>query len=360
MIDFDKAFGRSPSVVESDVALKDVESEDFDVVVPKLEGDFSHFGDFELVGNGDVTSDRCGTFSGYFYGCDRVELHNKTDLNGINYAGKVFVKKAVLHGCNKPSCPTCFESWVIRGAMAIEARLKEGSKHFGQVEHLTLSVPEKDYSLPFERLREKAKLLLKARGVVGGCLIFHGGRYANPIEAERKGVVVGWRWSPHWHVLCYIFGGYRKCRRCPTKWDCKADCSGFDSRAWKAYLKDGYVTKVFGKRKSVFLTAKYQLSHATIKRDSVRFHCFTYFGNVAFREMKVTVEMRKAFCPLCEHDLLKLRYNGLDLHILYLLHVKNIWVPREEDADWSILEKEVVWERFVSSVSYGYGNEELD
>jgi len=280
-------------------------------------------------------------------------------LDGRSHVGEVFVKTAILHSCNRPSCPICFKRWVIREAKCIEARLREGSKHFGQVEHLTLSVPEKDYNLPFERLREKAKVLLKARGVIGGALIFHAGRYANSVEAKRKGVVVGWRWSPHWHVLCYVFGGYRRCRRCPTKWDCKADCSGFDSRAWKAYLKDGYVTKVFGKRFSVFLTAKYQLSHATIKKDSVRFHCITWFGCVSYRKMKVTVEMRKAFCPLCKRDLLMLRYNGLDLDTLFLQNVKNIWVKLKEDVDWS-LAKEVVWERVVSSVSYGYGSEELD
>ena len=348
-----------PKVFSSSVVLED----DFDVK-PVENGDVS-FGDFELVGHGEVTNANCGRFSGYFHGCDRVDLHNKVGLDGVNHAGKVYIAKPIFHSCNKPSCPICFKyGWATREAKCIEARLREASKRFGQVEHLSISVPVKDYGLNLESMRLKVKTLLKARGIVGGCLIWHGGRYANPVEARRKNIVEGWRWSPHFHVLGFILGGYAKCRRCSRKWDCDAGCNGFDSRAWKAYLKDGYYVKVYGKRKSVFRTAYYLLDHATIRKDSVRFQVTTWFGNVSYRKMKVTVELRKAFCPICQNDLVKLRYHGSKLDTLMLIYGGCCEVPLEEDSvirfvhgDFS--DKEIVWQRVVS-VSHRYYDEDLD
>ena len=325
--------------------------EDYSEGEPLDGGGFS-FGEFELVGHGEVTNDRCGRFSGYFYGCDRVDLHNKTTLDGVDHTGKVHIEKPIFHSCNKPSCPKCYKyGWAVREAKAIEARLKKASKRFGQVEHLSISIPVKDYGLDIESLRLKVTERLKALGVVGGALIFHGFRYANYEEAKRKNVVAGWRWSIHFHGLVFIFGGYSRCRKCARKWNCDAGCDGFDSKAWKAYQKDGYYVKVFGKRKSVFLTAFYQLHHSTIKKDVKRFHVATWFGNCSYRELKVTVEMRKLFCPICLHDLVKLRYNGVKLDTWLLVYGGSCSVDLEEDS-WLAGEKEVVWQRFIPSGSH--------
>ena len=265
---------------------------------PVDSGNFS-FGEFELVGHGKVTNGYCGRFSGYFYGCDRVELHNKTTLDGVNHAGKVHVEKPIFHSCNKPSCPICYKfGWAVREAKAIEARLKEASKRFGQVEHLSISVPVKDYGFDMESLRLKVIKHLKALGVVGGVLIVHGFRYADYEKAKRKKVVEGWRWSIHFHGLVYILGGYSRCRKCERKWNCLKGCGGFDDKAWQAFQKSGYYVKVFGKRKSVFMTAFYQLHHSTMRKDSVRFHVATWFGNCSYRKLQVTVELRKLFCPI--------------------------------------------------------------
>ena len=331
-----------------------VEEDDFDGE-PVESGDVS-LGDFELVGHGEVTNDDCGRFSGYYYGCDRVDLHNKVDLDGVNYAGKVYVKKAVFHSCDKPSCPVCYKyGWTVREAKKIEHRLKEASKHFGLAEHIIVTFPPKYYHLTYEQLRKKAVEILKRRGVVGGVLLFHGGRYN-----LRK----CWYWSPHFHVLGFILGGYpcRTCEAVRKTGKCgieNYECNGFVNRNYRCFEKDGCIVKVKGKRKSVFWTAYYQLGHSTIRKNSVRFHVATWFGNCSYRKLKVTVELRKSVCPICQHDLVKLRYNGSKLDFWFLI-CGDCFVPYEEQPKIEWLTKEVVWERVVSSVSYKPKYEDYD
>lgn len=296
-LDFDKMF--NSSVLDEDV-FEDEQPEVLKETVPILKNAWASYGDYQLVGNGEVTNQFCGKYIG-LKGCVRVGLHKLITLDGVNYSGKIFRRK-VHHWCDKPSCPVCFKSgWAVREASSIKARLIEASKRFGVIEHLSISVPVKDYGLDLKAMRLKAVKLLKARGVVGGCLIFHGFRYN-----LRK----SWYWSPHFHVLGFIFGGYSTCRNCSRKWNCLKGCGGFDDRAWQLFQKDGYYVKVFGKRKTIHGTAWYQLNHASVKKGVVRFHVATWFGNCSYRKLKVTVELRKAFCPICQHDLVKLRYFG--------------------------------------------------
>ena len=68
------------------------------------------YGDFQLVGNGKQTNANCGRFLA-FKGCNRVEEHDKTTLDGENYKGIVYVKK-VHASCDKPTCPICYKSRV--------------------------------------------------------------------------------------------------------------------------------------------------------------------------------------------------------------------------------------------------------
>jgi hypothetical protein len=273
------------------------------------------YGDYELVGHGKQTDARCGKFLG-FRGCARVESHNKVTLDGVNYSGKVFVRK-VHCTCHKPTCPICYKhGWAVREAKMITARLAECSKHFGQVEHIILSVPKSDYCLTLEDLRRKAvHLVLKNRGVIGGVFIFHAFRYRNR-NVLLKGAFSsrGWYWSPHFHVLGYILGGYGKCRSCKFMKDktfakCRS-CKGFEGRTRRCFDKDGYIVKVKEARKSVVGTAWYQLNHASVKRGVERFHVETWFGVCSYRKLKVTPELRKEICPICQHDLERLRYSG--------------------------------------------------
>ena len=166
--DFDVVFSVQSS-------SKNVVEDDYDFE-PSAENSFGEYGDFQLVGHGKVTNEHCGKF-GKFNVCSRVELHNRVTLDGANFKGKVFLKP-VFKSCGKPSCPKCYRyGWAVREARNIKARLKEGSKRLGKVEHIICSVPPKDYGLSFKALRRKAVKVLKSRGVFGGVLIFHAFRY---------------------------------------------------------------------------------------------------------------------------------------------------------------------------------------
>lgn len=54
----------------------------------------------------------------------------------------------------------------------------------------------------------------------------------------------------------------------------------------------------------------YQLNHSSVKVGVSRFHIATWFGNCSYRKLKVTIEKRKEVCPICQHDLVALRYFG--------------------------------------------------
>ena len=287
------------SPADSGALLKtSVLKDDFDEE-PENTSQFS-YGEFQLVGHGKVTNEKCGKFSSFF-GCARTALHDRITLDGTNYKGKVYVRK-IFHSCDKPSCPVCYKyGWAVRQARKIEVRLAEASKRFGQVEHIVASVPVRDYGLTLEALRSKIDKILAVRGVVGGNKIFHGFRYN-----LRK----SWYWSPHFHVLGFVLGGYSRCRNCKRKWNCLAGCGGFDDRSYQNFLKDGYYVKVLGKRKTVGGTAWYQLNHSSIDVTKKRFHVATWFGVCSYRKLKITAEYKKAICPICRHDLVRLDYFG--------------------------------------------------
>lgn len=272
-------------------------------------------GKWTLVGHGRVTNERCGTFSAY-YGCLRVELHGvlKFGKGGIeSHKGKGFVHRG-LHTCHGVHCPVCYKSgFAVREAKNVERRLLKAKERFGArsgasaVEHLVVSPPKSDYGLSFEALRGKVVKILVARRVVGGVLIFHGFRNEGRVN---------WYWSPHFHFLGFIRGGYQ-CRGC-SKLCYESRCDGFEVRTRREFKKDGYIVKVAvdeegnaGVRKTIFGSAWYQLNHAAVPVGSVRFHVATWFGTCSYRKLKVFREdVEKAHCPWCGHDLVKVRYFG--------------------------------------------------
>ena len=287
-LDIDAMFAGRPSSRSDD-----------DDVEPLPENSWGTYGNFQLVGHGNVTNSKCGKF-GSFYGCIRVELHNRVTLDGQNFRGKVY-RRTIFHSCDKPSCPVCYKyGWAVREAGKIEMRLAEASKRFGMVEHIVATVPPKYYGLSYEALRKKINQILSVRGVIGGVMIFHGFRYNLRQE---------WYWSPHFHVLGFILGGYGKCRRC--KKTCFKGCGGWQDRTYRAYEKDGCVVKVLGERKTVGGTAWYQLNHSSIDVTKTRFHVATWFGVCSYRKLKLTVERKKSVCPICQHDLVRVMYFGV-------------------------------------------------
>lgn len=270
------------------------------------------FGDQVLVGHGEITNEKCGVFSGY-YGCDRVDLHKKITLDGVNYNGKVYIRMG-YHYCHKPSCPLCFKhGWAVQAAQRINDRVQQARKKYGDFDHIVLSVPIEDYGFNKKQLFEKAYSILQKRGIIGGCVIFHGFRFATFKEAKIRNVQQGWRWSPHFHVIGRILGGYSCCRNCNRKSNCLKGCGGFDDRNyWDGFMKDGYYLKVLSPRKDFFATAWYQLNHCSYDKTKKRVHIVHWFGTCSRRKMKVTPEKRKQLCPICNHELKLMRYVGND------------------------------------------------
>lgn len=318
---------------------------------PALEGGYGEYGIFQLVGHGHVTNERCGTFR-QVVGCSNEHLHRKTafDKSGrlVNYSGKGYFKP-VFHSCDKPSCPVCYErGWAVRQAGNIEFRLEQASKKFGLAEHIIVALPPKYWSLDYKGLRRLCARVLSSRGIIGGCLIFHGFRY---------NVRQQWYWSPHFHVIGFILGGYR-CRGCPK---CVKGCGGFVDRNYRLNEVDGCYVKVKGKRKSIFGTAWYQLHHSSVRMDVKRFHVSTWFGVCSYRKLKISKELRKEYnekhkcrCPICNGDLVRHDYHGRDARIIALFRKRRgarEYVEGFFDAvsDWS----EVVES---CSVNYGGGD----
>jgi hypothetical protein len=267
------------------------------------------YGANELVGHGVVTDpEKCGMYRGR-YGCLNVEGHElPLQLRGEQNWREQVYHKAVFYSCHKPSCPRCFPSWMGREAGAIEARLLEAEKQYGKVEHIVASVPPERYGLDFKPMRALTLEAAKRRGIIGGCMIYHAFR-----ENKNTGY---WYFSPHWHILGVIDGGY-KCRTCVKKF-CST-CHGFEAHTRECFKKDGYIVKVAvdkeglgeaGERKSIFKTARYQLSHASIRTDCKRPQVVSWFGVCSYRKLKAKYVPKKASCPYCGGALVRLHYIG--------------------------------------------------
>jgi len=77
------------------------------------------------------------------------------------------------------------------------------------------------------------------------------------------------------------------------------------------YKRDKCIVEVQGERLTVFGTAVYQLEHATVDSSKKRFHVYTNWGVVAYRKLKIVRDKKRiGECPICKHDLVKVRYFG--------------------------------------------------
>jgi len=256
---------------------------------------------FMPVGRGVRTSPSCGEWM-HFWVCGNVEGHNGVVLKGVDYTGKLVVTHQHMW-CHKSSCPICFiRGWAVREAQAIVGRLAVAvERGYGEIEHLTVSVPFEEHGLKEEVLREKCRKALFDR-VVGGCMIFHGYRK----DRVRKVLV----WSPHYHVLGFISGGFDVCRNCVHNREDCVSCSGFKGREVREFAKDRYLVKVFEKRKTPVGTAFYQCHHATIRVGLKRFHAVTWFGVCGNCKLKGKKVKAVAVCPACHSEMVKKVYVG--------------------------------------------------
>lgn len=257
---------------------------------------------YQPVGRGLKASTFCGGWRSYMI-CRHTELHEGKLLHGVDCSGKVVVKHQHLW-CNKSSCPVCFISgWSTREARRIEGRINEGVKlGFGKPEHITVSVAVVDRGLPESVFREKCRIALFDRGVIGGQMTFHGYRID-----RRRNVLY---WSPHFHILGFIKGGFDRCRDCVhDRGDCRS-CSGFKGREVRGYAKDAYLVKVHDIRKTVFGTAHYELNHATIRIGIKRFASVTWFGVCSYSKFKSVKLKAEVLCPACRSEMVRSVYVG--------------------------------------------------
>ena len=103
--------------------------------------------------------------------------------------------------------------------------------------------------------------------------------------------------SPHFHVLGFVEGGYKRCRRCKGA-DCYA-CDGVEGKCYRVYQDTGYIVRVLEERKTIGGTAFYQLHHSSMDMLKRRFRVATYFGSCGYNNLGVKVEKRRLLCPLC-------------------------------------------------------------
>jgi len=269
--------------------------------VPKLELGVGLFRIWEQVGSREQTSSKCQTFL-FVHGCNRKELHDKT-MNGFNWKGKSNMRP-VFNSCDKPTCCKCKDSWASRQAGKAEVRLIVASARFGwKIEHFTASLPPSDYGLPFEVMKENTRKAIVKRGIVAECLVPHAFRGK---KRFREGF--------HFHGLGLIRNNaYDKCRHCVGA-DC-SKCEGFEGltnrlrKGVDGKKGDGYIVKVFGERKTIFGTLKYELGHASVLKGVSRFHVLTWGGLCAYNNMP-HVESKKRVCEICELSLERHRYVG--------------------------------------------------
>jgi hypothetical protein len=264
-------------------------------------------GDFRYgylpVGRLGVTNGECGEHR-YFSRCGDVENHHGA-----------FEGKDVWHNhvknCGRPSCSRCFKyGWAVREANNIDSRFLTADKVLGfayeSVEHLQASVPKECYGLSYAVLCRMGISALKGSGVLGGNTIFH---------AFRKDYVAReLMFSPHFHSLGYVKGGYR-CRDCKflrcsrrgrVYCDFEGLCDGFEQVTRRAHVGDGWIVSlaknergVVEKRKSLFGTSWYQLEHSSLKVDAVRFQIVKWFGVVSYRKLKTVRHPFDCKCAAC-------------------------------------------------------------
>jgi hypothetical protein len=292
------------------------------------------------VGRGGVTNSECGRHR-FYTKCVTPELHHGE-----------FENKDVWHNCVKtcgrPCCSRCFKyGWAVREANNIDSRFLTAEDVSGfpyaSVEHLQASVPRKNYGLSYADLSRGAILALKGSGGLGGNIIFHGFR--------KDYVVRDLFFSPHFHSLAYIKGGYR-CRDCKflmcsskMRLYCGApegSCDGFEQVTRRAHVDDGWIVSlaknekgVVEKRKSLFGTSWYQLEHSSLKVGVVRFQIVKWWGVLNNCKLKTVRRSLDSKCVVCsgvmERAFLPLGVEPVVSNRGEKGFVKNFMIDRVED-----------------------------
>jgi hypothetical protein len=312
--------------------------DDFSENEPEPHSFWGVFGDFRMVGHGQVTNSKCGHWLGV-EACLNVKNHGDGSVcldGSASHKGEIYARLVHRH-CFNFNCPLCYKfgaSYRMGSQMAqrLEAvgKVRAGVCKSSVVEHISLSCPPKDYGLSFEGFKKNMVKACHARGIFDFYAVFHGFRYHNHEEFLASGTAnqENWFWSPHWHILGFIEGGYQRCRSCPygvsygTKEynrvgspACRG-CSGFEGVTRDANDSDCYIAKVEPERITVKGTASYQLNHATIVNNGKKASPVVGFGLLGRRGVKVEFVREKHVCPVCKIDLVRVHYFGIRKFVL--------------------------------------------
>ena len=191
---------------------------------------------WELPGHGEK-SEYCG------------EIRSVLACSNPDHRSNDNIRK-VKRSCMKATCPICYEAWASKEAHVATDRIDKIEDLYatigmplGDLRHIIFSPPQAEAKElmktkeGFKKLKKEALTVIKSAGVTGGLIVFH---------AERKHAIGGWYSSPHFHVLGY---GYLENAR------------AFSERT------GGWIYKNAGKRRSIYSTILYQLSHCGIAID---------------------------------------------------------------------------------------------
>lgn len=249
-------------------------------------------GEWVQAGRGVPSSKICGKVKGTLV-CHHIEHHKGIVINGVDFTGKSAVSHDYYH-CKNPLCPICFaRGYAVREAQVIEGRIAEGvERGYGAPEHIALSPPRSLRGLPVPELVKLAEVACKDRGITGYSLLFHGRR----MDMD-SGMLV---WSPHFHLIGFVAGGFDVCRGCVhNREDCDS-CKAFKGREVRGYKKDGWIAKVEPRRKSIFGSAYYVLHHVSVRVGLRRFQRVRWCGLLGRRNFKSVKPKVHVDCLVCK------------------------------------------------------------
>lgn len=182
--------------------------------------------------------------------------------------------KQFQRSCYVATCPTCAHKWMARLAKQSDERLSHAKKTNRIVlSHVVISVPSWLSHKPLKALRKLAYIQLKKVGVRGGNLMFHAYRHKD-VGDQRI-----WYYSPHFHGIMtgWIHGGLvaKECHQL-----------GWVVVKIRTLFEDD----------EVFPLMLYLLSHSAIVEGK---HSLTWFGNLAYGELKIPKDDSIGKCPEC-------------------------------------------------------------
>lgn len=217
--------------------------------------------------------DWCGEWKSR--GCLNTNNHEKFGR------GKTCYAQQYQSSCYRPSCTMCYYQWIIRQSNRATRRVKEYQKQSGlEPFHLMMSVSVADRSLTYEELKKKLNVIKKELGVIGGAVIFHP---LCPKRSNRQ----QYEYRPHFHLICF------------------GDIEGKVGLVGKKY---GWYIKYMGKRKSIFQTFCYLLSHAGIKKG---YRSMVWVGDLSYGKVPtLEKEPPTNICPCCKVKLVPIHYVG--------------------------------------------------